>query len=166
MFYLYTDYFLTFSGTLVPATFLCILMFLHWFLIFLSLVTTSRHTFFVVAANAGNGEVTATGAGTGVALVSSLTQAVSDINMMVVNNIFIEFPYSGGCCAGGGPPNFGAVPNPGAGVPNAVGTAVNPVAVGAVVGTVVVVAPPLFAPAIFSCVRPNAATPRTAPIAI
>ena len=55
-----------------------------------------------------------------------------------------------------GAPNPAVAPNPVEGVLGAVKLLVG----------VVVCAPPLFAPAIFSWVRPNAAIPNTAPIAI
>ena len=55
-----------------------------------------------------------------------------------------------------GAPNPAVVPNPVEGVLGAVKLLVG----------VGICAPPLFAPAIFSCVRPNAAIPSTAPIAM
>ena len=55
-----------------------------------------------------------------------------------------------------GAPNPDVAPNPVEGVLGAV----------KLLAGVVVCAPPLFAPAIFSCVRPNAAMPNTAPIAM
>jgi hypothetical protein len=56
----------------------------------------------------------------------------------------------------------GVVPQLGAGVKLVLGAGVpNPVE-----GVLGICTPPLFAPAIFSCVRPNAAIPKTAPIAM
>ena len=64
---------------------------------------------------------------------------------------------------------IGVVPQLGAGVKLVLGAgALNPAegALGAVKLFDGTCAPPLFAPLSFSCVRPNAAIPRTAPIAI
>lgn len=171
-------YFFFFSGTLVPSTFLCTLMFLQTSFLVLGSVWHTRR------------------------VSPAAIVPVANTTAMTVNNVFILYPYkAGNDCAGpnGLPPKFGAgAPKLGAGAPNAPGlpkavlvllltkALLVPKLVGAWLvlftltmpwlfgGMYVVPAPgpnpsckpPFSAPAIFSLVRPYAAIPNTAPMAI
>jgi len=92
-------FFFCFSGTLVPSTFLCTLIFLQTsFLVFGS----GLHTRLISPA--------------AIVLVANITATI-------VNSFFILYPYSSGNDCDAGPlgllPNAGADPKLGAGVPNA-----------------------------------------------
>ena len=87
-------FFFCFSGTLVPSTFLCTLMFLQ--------------TSFLVL---GSGLQTRLVSPAAIVLVANTTA-------MIVNSIFILYPYSSGNDCDAGP--LGLLPNAGAGLlPNA-----------------------------------------------